>query len=1522
MADFAAPVRRWFAGALGAPTRAQALGWGVIRSGEHTLLLAPTGSGKTLAAFLLAIERLMFRPAPPGPDRCRVVYLSPLKALAVDVERNLRRPMAGISREAEAEALAFHVPEIAVRTGDTPPRERARFLRHPSDILITTPESLYLILTSAAGERLAGVECVIVDEIHAMVATKRGAHLALTLERLEEVCRRPFQRIGLSATQRPLEEVARFLGGYAPRGADGDPAPRPVRIVDAGACKELDLRVEVAVEDAARRAARPRPPSRNAESGREPTGVWPAIHPMLLDLIRKHHSTLIFLNSRRLAERLAVALNDLAGETIVHAHHGSLSREQRLEIEGALKAGRLPALVATSSLELGIDMGAIDLVIQVESPPSVSSGLQRIGRAGHRIDAASKGIIIPKQRGDLLPAAALTDRMRAGDVEPMRYLRNPLDVLAQQVVAMVAMREWEVEALEAVVRRAAPFRDLGGELLHGVLDMLSGRYPADGFSELRPRIVWDRAAGRLLPRDGSRHLAVRSGGTIPDRGQYPVMLAGAGKGGRVGELDEEMVFESRVGDTFLLGASTWRIEQIQHDRVLVSPAPGVPGRMPYWHGDAASRPAAFGRAIGELARTLLAEPEADARRRLVSRHDCSPRAARDLVAYLQEQARAGAVPDDRTIVVERCRDEMGEWRVCLLTPFGARVHAPWAMAIGALVRARTGAEADILWSDNGIVVRFPDALEPPEPDLLLPAAEAAGDLVVRQLAVGGGGARHVGQGAPVTALFASRFREAAARALLLPRMRPGKRTPLWQQRKRAADLLHVAAGFPEFPIMLETYRECLRDVFDMEALRELLRGVEERSVRVEVVDTRAPSPFAASLLFSYVANFMYEGDAPLAERRAQALTVDPVQLRQLLGDVELRDLLDPRAVEEVGRRVARQEPEAAARSADDVHDLLRALGDLSLEEISGRCAEPGALAGWLACLEAGARACRVTVAGCQRWIASEDAARYRDALGTALPTGLPPALLEPANAPTRDLVARYARAHLPFRAGDVAARLGLGMEAVTRALEELEADGTVARGEYLPGGSGLEWCHAAVLRALRQRSLSLVRGEVEPVEPETYVRFLLAWQGIQEPSDPRADPALARSRARGSAEGRLLEAVGQLQGYAIPASALEAHVLPARVPGYDPRDLDTLMAAGEVVWAGAGSLGERDGRVRLFLPEDVERLTAALAMASGPGPGGPVHDGIRRSLAERGAQFYPQLAQAVGGFPPEMLAALWELVWAGEVTNDTLRPLRARLHPEVGTRARRLAERGVRLPSRARAAAGGAAGGGLRSAPPEAAGRWSLVRAPEAEVAIGADPTDSIAALTGQLLRRGGLLTRDGLAAELERAGAVAGVLGVARAMEEVGHCRRGYFVAGLGAHQYGLPASVERLRGLRVPGSGHPVAVLAATDPANPYGASLAWPELNAPRRPGRAAGARVVIVDGALAAWLGPSGDMLWFGTDLESAAHVAGALARWERGPDRAGAIVTSVNGGPVAGSPMAGALAAAGFTLGSAGALLRP
>ncbi len=1470
---FSPAVRTWFDATFDEPTPAQREGWGSIARGDHTLILAPTGSGKTLAAFLWAIDRLASEPPPSAQERTRVLYISPLRALAVDVEKNLRSPLAGIEHAADRAGVSLaHEPSVGIRTGDTPANERRQMLKRPPDILITTPESLYLMLTSQARETLRNVRWVIIDEIHAMAATKRGAHLALSLERLEQLTGTPPQRIGLSATQRPLEEIARFLGGQT---TDG---PRPVTIVDAGHRKPMDIEVIVPVEDMAElggvvERAGPMPDVLGPSThGRSPSAasIWPAIHPKLLELIRAHRSTIVFVNARRMAERLAARLNELAEEDLVRAHHGSLAREQRTEVEDALKEGRLRAIVATSSLELGIDMGAVDLVIQVESPGSVASGLQRIGRAGHQVGEPSRGKIFPKFRGDLLEAAIVTQRMRDGLIEETRYPRNPLDVLAQQLVAMCAVDEWHVDELRSVVRQVANFADLTDDVFAAVLDLLSGRYPSDDFAELRPRLVWDRKNGVVRAREGAGRLAITNAGTIPDRGLYGVFLP---DGTRVGELDEEMVYESRRGEVFVLGASSWRIEDITRDRVVVSPAPGEPGKMPFWKGDKPGRPLELGRALGAFTRELATGRRADSLRRLRDDVGLDELAAENLVKYVDDQREAtGAVPDDRTIVVERFRDELGDWRVCILSPFGQRVHAPWGLAIEARLAERVGPGAQVLWSDDGIVIRLPEAEDRiPLDDLLFDPDEIEQE-VVRVL--------------PGTALFASAFREASARALLLPRRRPGQRTALWQQRQRSADLLVAAAKHPTFPMLLETTRECLRDVFDVPALREVMADLRSRKTKLVAVDTERASPFAQSLLFRWVAIYMYEGDAPLAERRAAALSLDRDLLRELLGEEELRDLLDPSAFDELEIELQGLAEGRRARNADDVHDLLVSVGDLTDGEIAARTEQdPSA---WIERVLEEGRAVRVRVAGEARLAAVEDAAALRDALGVSLPIGLPGVFTEPTERPLETLVSRYARTHAPFLASQAAARLGAGVDRVRAALDALEESGRVTHGEFRPadGGTGVEreWCDVDVLRRLRRRSLAALRKEVEPVDASTLGRFLPAWQGLVPPS---------------TGPDALMDAIARLQGAAVPASVLEHDVLPARVRGFRPVDLDALCASGDLVWIGAGPLGADDGRVSLYIRDQVRLL--APPPPEEP-PSGPLHVSIREHLARHGASFWPDLVQAAGtGDERVVLSALWDLVWAGEVTNDTLAPLRAL----TARRSRATPRRGSRpRPGALR-----------RTGPPAGAGRWSLV-APLLEPPPS--PTEVAHARALQLLDRHGVLTREAVLSE-GVPGGFAGVYGVLKALEMSGKVRRGYFVDGLGAAQFAVPGAVDRIRAFREPVRGdEPTAVLlAATDPAQPYGAALSWPE--GPGRPARQAGAFVVLVDGELAAFLERGArSLLTFGVD---AAAWADALATLPKDGRLRKIELTRIDGGPATDSPIADRLRAAGFTDGYRGLTLR-
>ncbi|MFF4937585.1 DEAD/DEAH box helicase [Micromonospora sp. NPDC000729] len=1538
LAEFGAATREWFTAAFAAPTPAQEGAWRSVAAARNALVVAPTGSGKTLAAFLWSLDRLAKESPPADPRRrCRVLYVSPLKALAVDVERNLRAPLTGIRHAASRLGLVPPDITVGMRTGDTPADERRAFARTPPDILITTPESLFLLLTSAARDSLRGVDTVIVDEVHAVAGTKRGAHLALSLERLDALLDRPAQRIGLSATVRPIDVCARFLGGA-----------RPVDVVQPPADKTIEVSVQVPVEDMTRLDEQEPPEDDLGGLAPRRASIWPAVEERVFALIRAHRSTIVFTNSRRGAERLCARLNELAAEeieaasaqegsrvarggepvrvsdllpgadgpppgagsgpvraprqpaevmaqagaaagapaVIARAHHGSVSREERKQIEEALKSGRLPAVVATSSLELGIDMGAVDLVVQIEAPPSVAAGLQRVGRAGHQVGAVSRGVVFPKHRGDLLSCTVVAERMGAGAIEELHYPRNPLDVLAQQIVAMVALEPWPLGDLAVLVRRAAPFAELPDSALHAVLDMLSGRYPSTAFAELRPRLVWDRATDVLTGRPGAQRLAVTSGGTIPDRGLFGVFLAGAERAARVGELDEEMVYESRVGDVFLLGSSSWRIEEITPDRVLVSPAPGQAARMPFWKGDQLGRPVELGRAIGARVRALLRQSDADAVAALRA-GGLDDWAAGNLMNYLREQkAATRSLPDDRTVVVERFRDELGDWRLAVHSVLGARVNGPWALAIGRRLAERYGVDAQVMPSDDGIVVRLPDTADtPPGADVVVFEPDEIAQLVEESVGT--------------SALFASRFRECAARSLLLPRRDPRRRQPLWQQRQRAAQLLDVAREYADFPVTLEAARECLQDVFDQPALAGLMRDLAARKVRLVEVESERPSPFARSLLFGYVGAFLYEGDAPLAERRAAALALDSGLLGELLGRVDLRELLDPAVLTETARQLRWLTEQRRPRDPEDVVELLRVVGDLSGAEL----AERGVPESWTGELAAARRVLRVRIAGEDRWVVVEDAARLRDALGVALPVGVAEAYLAPVADPLADLVARYARTHGPFAAATCAARFGLGVFVVEQALRRLAATGRVVSGEFAPDTVGTQWCDAEVLRLLRRRSLAALRREIEPVPPRALAAFLPRWQQVG--SSARGVEAVAA-------------AVEQLQGVSVPASALERLVLPARVADYSPAQLDELCAGGEVVWAGAGAISGGDGWVTLayadvaplLLPPPDEALTLT-----------PLHESVLDALADGQALFFRSLSDRVGATDDAALSgAVWDLVWAGHLTNDTLAPLRATLGAGGAHRSRPSAPRTrFRRPGRVALPS--------RSGPPTMAGRWS--RLPERDL----DPTRRAAALADLLLERHGVVTRGAVMAE-QVTGGFAGVYPVLSAMEERGAARRGYFVEGLGAAQFAVPGAVDRIRALAddTQGRGGPTVVLAATDPANPYGAALPWPERvvdsgggAAPatgHRAGRKAGALVVLVGGDLVLYVERGGrTILSFTDDTDTLGAAGKALADAVHSGALGAISVERADGEAVHASPLHDALTAAGFRATPRGLRLR-
>lgn len=1594
---FGPATQDWFRGAFAEPTSAQAGAWEAISAGKHALVVAPTGSGKTLSAFLWAIDRVFREKAPAartadaaagddGPRAradakdaagTRILYISPLKALGVDVERNLRSPLVGIGQAARRLGIPLPDVTVGVRSGDTPAADRRKLVADPPDILITTPESLYLMLTSQAAATLRDVHTVIVDEVHAVAATKRGAHLAVSLERLDALRRTddpdraPAQRVGLSATVRPIDEVARFLGGSA-----------PVEIVAPRATKAFDLRVVVPISD----MLNPPPPPERAESGTgtdtpadaadaasdgdwftpsqpsEITGsVWPHVEEAIVDRVLAHRSTIVFANSRRLAERLTGRLNEISAERLgleladptvpaatmaqagasagappelAKAHHGSVSKEQRAQVEDELKRGILRCVVATSSLELGIDMGEVDLVIQVEAPPSAASGLQRVGRAGHQVGEVSRAALFPKHRGDVLHTAVVTERMLAGQIEAIRVPQNPLDILAQQTIAACAVGPVDVEGWFETVRRSAPFRTLPRSAYEATLDLLAGKYPSDEFAELRPRVVWDRDHGTLTARPGAQRVAVTSGGTIPDRGLFGVFVAGETRNARVGELDEEMVYESRVNDVFTLGTTSWRIVEITHDRVNVLPAFGQPGKLPFWHGDGLGRPAELGEALGRFSREVAAADAEKATARL-RESGLDDNAIGNLLAYLDEQKEAtGSLPTDRTLTVERSRDEVGDWRIILHSPYGMHVHAPWALAVNARIRERLGVEGSAVASDDGIIARVPDAeSEPPGAELFVFEPDELEQLVTEE--VGG------------SALFASRFRECAARALLLPRLNPNKRSPLWQQRQKSAQLLEVAKNHPTFPIILETLREVLQDVYDLPALLRIARSIGDRRIRLVETTTSTPSPFARDLLFGYVGAFMYEGDSPLAERRAAALSVDPALLGELLGKVEMRELLDPAVIAQFEREVQRLDPSRRVRGTEGVADLLRLLGPLDVAEVAARLAPPDASAdaagasattppsdaeiddartaaasGFLDELVTARRAIRVSVGGAERVAGIEDAGRLRDALGAALPVGIPLAFLEPVVDPLADLIARHARTHGPFRTADVARRLGIGIAVARQTLQRLESQGRVSSGFFLPEGppppsaadgeggrpgtDDLEWCDSDVLRRLRLRSLAAIRGTVEPVAPSSYARFLPAWQHVA---------GAAGGRALEGVDG-VLAVVEQLAGVPLPASAWESLVLPSRVSDYTPAMLDELTSTGEVVWSGHGSLPGRDGWIALH-PADTVVLT--LTPPEEPEAPSDQEQRILDALSAGGAFFAGQLAAMTQATSEQaVIEALWNLAWTGRVTNDTFAPVRGLLaggsqaHRTTRRAPRARMFRGTSIPTTMTAP--------RTAAPrtPMAGGRWSLLPDPSTDVALRATASASL------LLERYGVVTRGSVQAEA-LPGGFAQAYRVLAGFEDAGHCRRGYFIEKLGAAQFAASATVDRLREYAALADPPPrrAVTLAATDPANPYGAALAWPALEGvTHRPGRKAGGLVTLVDGELVLYLERGGrSALVFSDDDEVLAAAAASLVATARAHRLDTLTIEQVSGVFVYGTPAGRALQTAGFVESSRGLTLR-
>ena len=1526
LSTFSPATAAWFRDVFATPTAAQLGAWEAISAGDNALVIAPTGSGKTLAAFLWALDRLTRDPIPAAGQRCRVLYVSPLKALAVDVERNLRAPLAGITQTALRLGQAPPSISVAVRSGDTPAAERRAIASRPPDILITTPESLFLMLTSSARDVLRHVHTVIVDEVHALAGTKRGAHLALSLERLDQLVADSggdgaSQRIGLSATVRPPERVAQFLGG-----------PHPVRIVAPPAEKSWDLSIVVPVEDMSDlgASAAPVPADISDDSApKRPPSIWPHVENRILEQIQQHRSTIVFANSRRLAERLTAHLNELHAEqlgepaadfappaevmaqsgasagrdgsfvpAIARAHHGSVSKEQRAQIESDLKSGLLPCVVATSSLELGIDMGAVDVVVQVEAPPSVASGLQRVGRAGHHVGATSRGVFFPNHRGDLIESAVVVERMRQGAIEEVPVLRNPLDVLAQQIVAMVAAEDLKADDVYALVRRADSFHELPYAAFEAVLDMLSGRYPSEDFAELRPRLVWQRDTGLLTGRPGALRLAVTSGGTIPDRGLFGVFLVGDGNasgrhaaGRRVGELDEEMVYETRVGDVFTLGTTSWRVEQITHDQVLVSPAPGTPGRLPFWKGDSPARPAELGRAFGAFVREVGSLPAELAVVRL-REAGLDEYAANNLTGYLREQSAAtGALPTDRTIVFERFRDELGDWRVCVHCALGSGVLAPWALAIEHSARERYGMEVQAAATNDGIVLRIPDTeSDPPNAELIICDTELIDSVVTDEVAG--------------SALFAARFRESAARALLLPRRDPKSRSPLWQQRMRSAQLLTVAAKYPEFPIVLETMRECLTDVFDLEALLALQRQIASRSIQIVEVETTEPSPFAKSLLFGYVGAFVYEGDVPLAERKAAALSLDASLLAELLGKEGLKQLLDASVISSTEADLQALSLERRASGSEQLFDLLRTAGPFTQAELAARSAEGLDPRAAVDALIAARRVVEVRIAGQPMLAVAEDIPRLRDGLGIPVPPGIAATFTDQAAHPIEDLVLRWARTHGPFVVSAIADRYGLGRAVVEAACAALTGAGTLVAGSFvdLPPGAEVEgaaafsprqqqYCHSQVLALIKRRTLALLRKGVEPVEQQAYARFLPEWQGVG---------------AGNRGPDAVLGVIEQLSGYALPASAFESIVLPLRVADYAPAMLDELTSSGEVYWVGDGAIGDSDGWVRWYVA-DQEPCPAR------PDPANYRSQELLAALAGGGAYFFDALLPSglAAGDRAGYVAALWDLVWAGLVAGDTFAPVRT-----LGGGAHRRPTRPAPRTHRARLA-----GTGLgravrpRVSSPTTAGRWSLVNRGRPS------PAERLAATVLTQLDRYGVVTRGSVLTE-DAEGGFGSTYRALSSLEEAGRCRRGYFVEGLGAAQFALTGAVDRLRSHQQKPDELRTLVLAACDPANPYGAALPWPEREG-HRPGRKAGALVVLVGGDLVFYVERGGrTLLSFTEDPARLGPAAAALARAVKQHLLGKLTVERADGAHVFGSArVSEALQTAGFRMTPQGLRLR-
>jgi ATP-dependent Lhr-like helicase len=1458
---FLPPVQHWFRVALGEPTAPQRLGWPAIVAGQNTLILAPTGSGKTLAAFLTCLDTLWRQPA--LPRGVRVLYISPLKALNNDIHRNLQVPLEGVARTARDMGMSLPNLEAAVRTGDTSAAERQRLIRRPPHVLITTPESLHLMLTSRARETLRGVTHCVVDEIHALCTNKRGVFLALLLERLQALQSKGFVRIGLSATQRPLEEVARYLGGSEPD-AEGNWHPRSVTIVDAGLRKDLDLRVVSPVEQFG-----PLPEK----------SIWPSIYRLIGDEIRRHRSTIVFANNRRAVERITACLNE--DEEIARAHHGSVALEVRQQTEAALKEGCLPAVVATASLELGIDMGAVDLVCQVESPGNVARALQRVGRAGHLVGQKSKGRLIPKMPADLLEQAVLAREMAAGRVEEIRVPINCLDVLAQQLVACAAMDDWSVPDLYALVRRAYPYRDLSPHAFETTLEMISGRYrlaenstnrsqnTKEQLAALQPRVSWDRVHNHLLALPGSQHMALVNGGTIPDTGQY---AAYASNGARIGELDEEFIYERRVGDTFLLGTNAWRLERIEADRVFVTPAEGVPAMAPFWKGENTGRSYDLGRAIGAFLRELAERIDQVGCLDWLEREFYLDRnAARNLRYHVERQLRvAGCLPTDRTLVIEASRDQLGDWQVILLSPLGHRLHLSLRLALEGRLRERLGYQPQCLHHNDGILIRLTDTDEPILDLFTGLTPENVEGLILDELAD--------------SALFALRFRQNAARSLLLPRVQPGRRAPLWLQRLRGRDLLQVARCHPDFPIVAETFRECLHDHLDVPRLQRLLAGIQAGHVEVVTRRAETSSPFAAGLLFSFTAAFMYQFDGVEADGDRSRF-LDRQLLEQLVDPEKQGHLLDPRAVHQVERRLrgVGQPP----RSATEMAEWLRRLGDLTPEELEGP------MAVFLEQLQAEGRACRLELpvtpaqrSSSVRWIAAEDAEQYQRAFGLE---GVS------ANAEERQtagmaILARFLATRALVGMADVLARYPFEPDWTRRQLEEWTRSGRVVA-VSVPEGESVVWSDPANLDQVQRGSLGILRREVVTCSPPQFADFLLRWQGMHPET------------RRGGSEA-LADVLARLQGLPLDAELWEQTVLPARVPEYQPRWLDEWIAGGEGLWVSQGSPSEdgETGRIAFFGREMLRQLPPPAA--SEVPALGPEADRVLDHLRGRGASFLTDLAADLGISPGSARGALGVLMRRSLVTNDHYSAIRyppsAIPQPAVAIRHPLTA---IRLSGKRRADSG-----------QRMEGRWSVVPWGRPE------PEAHAVAQAALLLERYGIVARE--LALLDPWLLPWRVLyEVLSRMELAGEVRRGYFVEGLSGAQFALPEAARQLLELHLPSTATaPAVLLHSMDPANLYGSGAPFdiPLLDGGSRPLlRRSGNWLVVRAGRPVLLIEQQGKRL---TALASASRedVSAAVARLpgildnRRGPSaRHKLTVEEWNGRPVTSSEGRELLEAAGF-----------